>query len=54
VPTAFIEALVLDEDRLYDLGSTIGEAGEPHEEARRSAQENREVFRQPWVARDTQ
>ena len=55
VATAFMNALVLDEDQLDDLESTINEVGEPHEGARQWAQENREVW-QPWVeaAQDAQ
>jgi glycine betaine/proline transport system substrate-binding protein len=48
VATAFMDALVLDEDQLNDLESTIYEANDPHEGARRWAQENSEVW-QPWV-----
>ena len=55
VATAFMGAVVLDEDQLDDLESTINEVGEPHEGARRWAQENRGVW-QPWVeaAQDAQ
>jgi glycine betaine/proline transport system substrate-binding protein len=45
---AFMDALVLDEERLNDLESTINEVGEPQEGARQWAQDNREVW-QPWV-----
>jgi glycine betaine/proline transport system substrate-binding protein len=48
VATAFMDALILDEDQLNDLESTINEAGEPEEGARQWAQENRDVW-QPWV-----
>ena len=48
VATAFMDALVLDEDQLNDLESTIYEADDPHEGARRWAQDNSEVW-QPWV-----
>ena len=48
VATAFMDALKLDEEQLNDLESTINEAGEPEEGARRWAQENRDVW-QPWV-----
>src|SRR5919199_2821879 len=44
VATAFMNALVLDEDQLDDLESTINEVGEPHEGARQWAQENRDVW----------
>ncbi|MDQ3911002.1 MAG: glycine betaine ABC transporter substrate-binding protein [Actinomycetota bacterium] len=55
VATAFMGAVVLDEDQLDDLESTINEVGEPHEGARQWAQENRGVW-QPWVeaAQDAQ
>ena len=55
VATAFMDALILDEEQLNDLESTINEAGEPEEGARQWAQENREVW-QPWVeaAQDAQ
>ena len=45
---AFMDALVLDEEHLNDLESTINEVGEPQEGARQWAQDNREVW-QPWV-----
>ncbi len=45
---AFMEALTLDEDQVNDLESTINEAGDPHEGARRWAEDNREVW-EPWV-----
>ena len=44
----FMDALVLDEEHLNDLESTINEVGEPQEGARQWAQDNREVW-QPWV-----
>jgi glycine betaine/proline transport system substrate-binding protein len=44
----FMDALVLDEEYLNDLESTINEVGEPQEGARQWAQDNREVW-QPWV-----
>ncbi|MCA1740216.1 MAG: hypothetical protein LC740_15740, partial [Actinobacteria bacterium] len=55
VATAFVNALVLDEEQLNDLESKINEAGEPHEGARQWAEDNREVW-QPWVeaAQDAQ
>ena len=55
VATAFMDALILDEEQLNDLESTINEAGEPEEGARQWAQENRDVW-QPWVeaAQDAQ
>jgi glycine betaine/proline transport system substrate-binding protein len=48
VARAFMDALILDEEQLNDLESTINEEGEPHEGARQWAQKNREVW-QPWV-----
>ena len=48
VAYAFMEALTLDEEQLNDLESTINEAGDPHEGARRWAEDNREVW-EPWV-----
>jgi len=52
---AFMDALVLDEEHLNDLESTITEAGDPLEGARRWAEDNPEVW-QPWVeaAQDAQ
>src|SRR5215212_6622700 len=44
----FMDALVLDEEHLNDLESTINEVGEPQEGARQWAQDNRDVW-QPWV-----
>ena len=46
--TAFMDALILDEDQLEDLENTINELGDPNEGARRWAQDNSEVW-QPWV-----
>jgi glycine betaine/proline transport system substrate-binding protein len=46
--TAFMDALMLDEDQLGDLENTINEASDPHEGAKRWAQDNSEVW-QPWV-----
>ena len=46
--TAFMDALSLDEDQLGDLENTINEASDPHEGARRWAQDNSELW-QPWV-----
>ena len=46
--TAFMDALMLDEDQLGDLENTINEASDPHEGARRWAQDNSEVWH-PWV-----
>jgi glycine betaine/proline transport system substrate-binding protein len=46
--TAFMDALILDEDQLEDLENTINELGDPNEGARRWAQGNSEVW-QPWV-----
>ena len=53
--TAFMDALVFDESQLNDLESTINEADDPHEGARRWAEDNPEVW-QPWVeaAQDAQ
>jgi glycine betaine/proline transport system substrate-binding protein len=55
VATAFMDALILDEEQIGDLESTINEAGDPNEGARRWAEENPEVW-QPWVeaAQDAQ
>ena len=55
VAMAFMDALILDEEQIGDLESTINEAGDPHEGARRWAEENPEVW-QPWVeaAQDAQ
>jgi glycine betaine/proline transport system substrate-binding protein len=55
VAYAFMNALILDEEQIGDLEITINEAGEPHEGARRWAEDNPEVW-QPWVeaARDAQ
>jgi glycine betaine/proline transport system substrate-binding protein len=47
--TAFMQALLFDEEQLNDLESTINEVGEPLEGARQWAQANREVW-QPWIA----
>jgi glycine betaine/proline transport system substrate-binding protein len=40
VATAFMDALILDEDQIGDLESAINEAGDPHEGARRWAEDN--------------
>ena len=48
VATAFMDALILDEDQLNDLESAINEAGNPQEGARRWAEDNPEVWK-PWV-----
>ena len=55
VATAFMNALLLDEEQIGDIESAINEAGEPHEGARRWAEDNPEVW-QPWVeaAQDAQ
>ena len=55
VATAFMDALILDEDQLNDLESAINEAGNPQEGARRWAEDNPEVW-EPWVeaAQDAQ
>jgi glycine betaine/proline transport system substrate-binding protein len=55
VATAFMDALILDEEQIGDLESAINEAGDPHEGAKRWAEDNREVW-QPWVeaAQDAQ
>ena len=48
VATAFMDALILDEDQLNDLESAINEAGNPQEGARRWAEDNPEVW-ESWV-----
>jgi glycine betaine/proline transport system substrate-binding protein len=48
VATAFMDALILNEDQLNDLESAINEAGNPQEGARRWAEDNPEVW-EPWV-----
>lgn len=48
VATAFMDALMLDEEQLNDVESAINEVGEPEAGARQWAQDNREVW-QPWV-----
>ena len=48
VATAFMDALILDEDQLNDLESAINEAGNPQEGARRWAEYNPEVW-ESWV-----
>jgi ABC-type proline/glycine betaine transport system substrate-binding protein len=48
VTYAFMDTLTLDEEQLNNLESTINEAGDPLEDARRWAQEHPEVW-QPWV-----
>jgi glycine betaine/proline transport system substrate-binding protein len=55
VATAFMDALILDEEQIGDLESEINEAGDPYEGARRWAEDNPEVW-QPWVeaAQDAQ
>jgi glycine betaine/proline transport system substrate-binding protein len=55
VATAFMDALILDEEQIGDLESAINEAGDPHEGASRWAEDNRDVW-QPWVeaAQDVQ
>ena len=55
VATAFMDALILDEEQIGDLESAINEAGDPHEGAGRWAEDNPEVW-QPWVeaAQDAQ
>ena len=55
VAYAFMDALILDEDQLNDLESTINEAGDPLEGARRWAEDNPDVWH-PWVqaAQDAQ
>jgi glycine betaine/proline transport system substrate-binding protein len=55
VATAFMDALILDEEQIGDLESTINEAGDPNEGARRWAEDNTNVW-QPWVeaAQDAQ
>jgi glycine betaine/proline transport system substrate-binding protein len=55
VAYAFMDALILDEEQIGDLESAINEADDPHEGARRWAEDNPEVW-QPWVeaAQDAQ
>jgi glycine betaine/proline transport system substrate-binding protein len=55
VATAFMDALILDEEQIGDLESAIEEAGDPQGGARRWAEDNPEVW-QPWVetAQDAQ
>jgi len=55
VAYAFMDALILDEEQIGDLESAINDAGDPHEGARRWAEDNPEVW-QPWVeaAQDAQ
>jgi glycine betaine/proline transport system substrate-binding protein len=55
VARAFMNALILDEEQIGDLESTINDAGDPVEGARRWADDNPEVW-QPWVeaAQDAQ
>jgi glycine betaine/proline transport system substrate-binding protein len=55
VATAFMNALILDEEQIGDLEGAINDARDPLEGARRWAEENPEVW-QPWVeaAQDTQ
>ena len=55
VATAFMNALILDEEQIGDLESAINEAGNPQEGARRWAEDNPEVW-QSWVeaAQDAQ
>src|ERR687897_460381 len=48
VATAFMNALILDEEQIGDLESAINEAGNPYEGAGRWAEDNPEVW-QPWV-----
>lgn len=48
VATAFMNTLILDEEQIGDLESTINEVGDPHDGARRWSEDNREVW-QPWV-----
>jgi glycine betaine/proline transport system substrate-binding protein len=55
VATAFMNALILDEEQIGDIESAINEAGDPLEGAGRWAEDNPEVW-QPWVeaAQDAQ
>jgi glycine betaine/proline transport system substrate-binding protein len=48
VATGFLDALILDEEQLNDLESRIDEVGDPHEGAKRWAEDNSEVW-QPWI-----
>ena len=55
VATAFMNALILDEEQIGELESAINDAIDPHEGAGRWAEYNPEVW-QPWVeaAQDAQ
>ena len=55
VATAFMNALILDEEQIGELESTINDAKDPQEGAGRWAEDNPEVW-QPWVeaAQDAQ
>jgi len=55
VATAFMNALILDEEQIGDLEGALNDARDPLEGARRWAEENPEVW-QPWVeaAQDAQ
>jgi glycine betaine/proline transport system substrate-binding protein len=48
VATAFMDALILDEEQIGALESAINEAGNPQEGARRWAEDNPEVW-ESWV-----
>ena len=48
VACAFMGRLMLEDEQINDLESTINEASDPHEGAKQWAQENRDVW-QPWV-----
>ena len=48
VAYAFMDALMLDEEQLNDLESTINEAGDPMDGARQWAQDNNDIV-QPWL-----
>jgi glycine betaine/proline transport system substrate-binding protein len=48
VATAFMNALILDEEQIGELESAINDARDPQEGAGRWAEDNPEVW-QPWV-----
>ncbi len=48
VACALMTKLMLEDEQINHLESTINEASDPHEGAKQWAQENRDVW-QPWV-----
>ena len=48
VACALMTKLMLEDEQINHLESTINEASDPHEGAKQGAQENRDVW-QPWV-----